>query len=135
MDISRYSRGRYLAAKDLPDTPTLAKIESTHLTEIEGQDRVVLVTSEGAIILNKTNLRSLEESYGSTETDDWVGKRVKIVVEETTYSGKRVDCIRVYGPPAKPETPAKPEKELRPLPTPKRETRPAAPVADDDIPF
>ena len=129
MDISRYSRGRYLAAKDLPDTPTMARIESTHLTEIEGQDRVVLVTTEGSIILNKTNLRNLEESYGSTETDEWVGKRVKIVVEETTFSGKKVECIRVYGPPAKPE------KELRPLPTPKRETRPAAPVADDDIPF
>ena len=131
MDISRYSRGRYLAAKDLPDTPTMAKIESTHLTEIEGQDRVVLVTSEGAIILNKTNLRNLEEAYGSTETDEWVGKRVKIVVEETTYSGKRVDCIRVYGPPS----PSKVEKELRPLPKPKPEQRPAAPVEDDEIPF
>ena len=129
MDISRYSRGRYLAAKDLPDTPTMAKIESTHLTEIEGQERVVLVTTEGSIILNKTNLRNLEESYGSTETEDWVGQRVKIVVEETTFSGKTVDCIRVYGPPAKPA------KEIRPLPKPKRETRPAAPVADDDIPF
>jgi hypothetical protein len=46
------------------------------------------------LVLNRTNLKRIIEWHGN-ETDEWVGKKIKLYPSETEFGGKTVDCIRV----------------------------------------
>lgn len=49
---------------------------------------------ERAMVLNRTNLKRIIEWHGN-ETDDWVGKKIKLYPSETDFAGDTVPCIRV----------------------------------------
>ena len=51
-----------------------------------------------ALVLNKTNLRSIEEITGTDETDDWRGARITLYPTRVDYQGRRVDAIRIDRP-------------------------------------
>ena len=49
---------------------------------------------EKALILNKTNAKTIAAIYG-TETEDWKGKRITLYPTKTDFGRDRVDCIRI----------------------------------------
>ena len=66
------------------------KEEMKILVDVEYKDE------ESTLVLNKTNLLNLLDAFGD-DTDKWKGKQVTLKVERTTFNGKTVPCIRVYG--------------------------------------
>ena len=50
---------------------------------------------EKGLVLNKTNARMLVDNFNSTETDDWLGRKVKLFRTMTSSPTGMVPCIRV----------------------------------------
>lgn len=47
------------------------------------------------LVLNKTNARMLIDNFGSDETNDWLGRKVKLFRTMTSSPTGMVPCIRV----------------------------------------
>ena len=73
--------------------------------------------------------------FGTSETKDWHGRRLKVSVERIPYRGKVVDAIKLAVPEKEePDKLAVPEKEeADKLAVPEKEE--ADKITDDDIPF
>lgn len=135
MNINQVFSGSFLKAEDLPQDRsvrvTIAKVE---LKEFEDGKKLALHFSgkEKALICNKTNAAILAEVCGSSDTDHWIGKPVKLVVKRVEFSGKLVPAIRVVledAPPA-PKPVAVSPSEHRP-----GEDGPKPPFDSDDVGF
>ena len=50
--------------------------------------------------LNATNARTIASLLGD-DTDQWIGKQIKIYPTKTEFGGEMVDCIRIYQEPPK----------------------------------
>ena len=92
----------------------------------DGQQKWVLYFREEAkgMALNVTTIRVLEKAFGD-DSDQWMGKKVKVYVDpNVSFGGRVVGGLRLMPP-----------KTAKPAPTPE-----VAPVTkddqfDDDIPF
>jgi hypothetical protein len=87
-----------LKAEDLKNKRrnlTVAGVETKRF----GDDGDKLVMSfeetDKTFVLNKTNCVTLESLLGSDDTDDWVGTRITLRPDMTTFNGKPTPCIRV----------------------------------------
>jgi len=95
-DLSRFSRGRFLKAGDVP-SGTVVEMRGGRSEEFEDGAKAVLETDIGDIVLNKTNLRAVEEITGQlTDSDRWYGFQCVIKVERVAFSGRMVASIRIY---------------------------------------
>ena len=57
------------------------------------------------LVMNATNIQLCERACASDDTDDWIGQRIVLYVDENvSYAGKIVGGIRIR----KPKGPAKP---------------------------
>jgi hypothetical protein len=141
MDLSKYAAAssRFLKAQDISDEAGARKVLTISGVEIVPQktqdggeeEQVVLQFTElggdaedaKVLGLNKTNLRAVIEALGSTDSDDFIGKRISLF---TTYvqnpQGKQVLAIRVEPKAPKAANAAK-------------ATGDSDTVTDDDIPF
>ena len=127
MDVSKFMQGAFLKASDLNDGDVVTDVTGSTTKDFDDGERIVLATDFGAVVLNKTNLKRIVTAFGS-DSERWVGQRVKLCKEETTFGGKTVDCIRVYPDAA--------VKETRPVRDTRRETRPdRKSQSGDGIPF
>ena len=101
MDMRQYTSGNSLnveVLQELNETEVEAEVLAVYVKEFEGETKPV---AEVRIrdkpynwILNKTNTKSLVKALGS-ESDQWVGKRVRVRLEKIDMRGERVDCLRV----------------------------------------
>lgn len=57
------------------------------------------------LVLNKTNANLIAAQHGG-DTDNWIGKKVVLTVEDVAYQGKITPAIRIRRP-ARPTTPAR----------------------------
>jgi hypothetical protein len=95
---------------------TITKVE-------EGKYGLVLTLDSGSqFSLNATNWRTLSKAHGY-ESDDWLGKSIKLTRGEATYKGEQVPSLIL-----KPTSPRLSESERKLLAK-------AEPDIDDDIPF
>ena len=92
---------KYLAATELKG-PTKVTIDHVDRVTFDKpgeakRTKAVLyfVGAKKAMVLNKTNADALAAAYGR-DFDDWLGKKVTIKAEHTTFGGKRVPCLRLY---------------------------------------
>jgi hypothetical protein len=108
---------QYLAASDVkkPFTSTIEEVDKLDFARQGERQKIKAVLHlkgvRKPIVCNKTNALNLSEEYGKGGENfiDWVGKRVTVKAEPTTFGGKRVMGLRLY--PAKAEdTPALPKK-------------------------
>jgi hypothetical protein len=122
---------QYLAATDLKK-PFTAVVEEINKQDFarqgERQKMKVVLHLKGVkkpIVVNKTNALSLSEQFGK-DFDEWIGKRVTVKAEPTTFGGKRVQGLRLY-PAVDEDTP--------PLKAPKAKKSASAELNDaiDDI--
>ena len=98
MNINDAFPSQYLKADDLGTSKPIVTISHVEMEEVgEGKKPVLYFQGKGrGMVLNKTNKERLVEFMGSTETDDWAGKKVRLVVEKVDYAGKRVPAIRIH---------------------------------------
>ena len=96
-NINSMFPSKYLAATDLSENEDYTlKISKVEMEEIDG-DAVWVLYFEGkkkGMCLNKTNANTIGEQHGE-ETDDWLGKEIRIFRTETEFKGKMTPCLRV----------------------------------------
>ncbi len=98
MNINDAFPSQYLKADDLGTNRPIVTIDRVEMEEVgDGRKPILYFTGkQRGMVLNKTNKERLVEFLGSTETDDWHGKRIQLVVEKVDYAGKRVPAIRIH---------------------------------------
>jgi hypothetical protein len=94
---------KYLKSADVKAKQMIATISYVAM-ETVGQDKkekpVIYLETGKPIVCNRTNFEAIEEAFG--DSDDWVGKKIKVFCAPTTYQGKRTDGSRIEPIVAKP---------------------------------
>lgn len=91
MKTSDMIQSKYLKKEDF-DTPAVLTIKDCSLEEVgKGEERWVLFFKERAkgVVLNVTKIRLLEKTYGQ-DTDEWIGKRVKLYHDPDVTFGTQI---------------------------------------------
>jgi hypothetical protein len=119
MDMSKFGGDQYLKVEDLRiNGPVQAVIETV---EDGPFDKPVAILSDGSSVqLNITNTRTLIKAWGR-DSAAWIGREVKLSVEQVDFRGEPTDSIVVRPVSAIPLG-----EQKRPGPDP---------IDDPDIPF
>lgn len=111
----------YIAAPDLMgrDAPVViesVKVENLKMAGGKSEDKPVVrfVGKKKALVLNKTNARTIAKLHGN-QTDEWVGKGVTLYPTTTTFGRETVDCLRIR--PTAPNIPTAGAKPAESHPT------------------
>jgi hypothetical protein len=98
MDLAKFASAKFLKLEDLVKAgrPLLKTIESV----AEGNyDKPVLRFTDGTrLSLNATNVSSIIELFGSTESDDLIKQDIELYVGVTKYRGADQDSVLVRKP-------------------------------------
>lgn len=92
----------YLKSKDVqkPITVTVMSVEMRTFDDQEKKTKrntlvVFFRELDQGVVLSKASLKQLIDIFGSSETDDWLGKKVVLFLDETVcYMGKRIGGLR-----------------------------------------
>ena len=131
MNINDEFQSKYLAAVEIGELKPIVEIESIDVAEFgdAGEKRKKIVLSfagkEKLMVCNKTNRNTLVTLFGP-ETDDWIGKKIKLFTDEVAFKGKMTLALRISSIRVPQNSSAAP--------------KPAAvtanePLENDDIPF
>lgn len=152
MKVGAAFPSKYLKHSDLEGRSVNVTIKSYEIEDIGDGEKPILFFREGkkGLVLNRINAETIIELLdGNDEMDDWVGKRICLYPDKTSFQGKRVDCIRIKeAAPAKAAAaaPAKQQQRRQPAPlpadtsddsevSPEFEPQFADDGREDDIPF
>jgi hypothetical protein len=124
--VSEMIVSKYLKKEDF-DEDQVCTIKDCKLEEIsqQGETKWILYFREHqkGLVLNTTTIRVLEQAFGDN-SDDWIGKRVKVYVDpNVSFQGRVVGGLRLRPPP-------KGTTQQKPATPP-----PQADEFADDIPF
>lgn len=130
MKIGAAFPSNYLKAADLPNgSPVMVAMSEVRIEDVAGSgnqedQKPVLhfLGKDKGLVLNKTNANMIAHHYGD-ETDGWTGKEILLYVDQTSFQGRIVDCIRVK---------VRPQEQPTPQPV---AAAVSEPTATDDIPF
>ena len=103
MDLSSMYGGKALNAEDFEPKGRVLTISNVDVkvynegtANAEKKPRVFFEETDKFLGLNKTNYQTLCEIFGSTDTDDWIGERVRLYRATTMFNGNpKTPCIRV----------------------------------------
>lgn len=106
-NIDKFFPSKYLRPADI-DGVRAVTIQSVEVISLNGQTKLLCQFQElpKGLILNVGNSRKIADLVGSPDTDHWVGHRVALKVQATTFQGSTVDGIRVVLPPARSAKPS-----------------------------
>ena len=100
MNITKAFKSKYLRACDI-EAPFVATVEDVFMAQFEDGEKPALTLDSGqTIILNRTRSNALENGFGTSETEEWLGRRVEVSTERVPFHGKPVDAIKLAVPPA-----------------------------------
>lgn len=127
-NINEVFGGGFLKAEDLRGGSPSVTIDRVEVKDFDDGKKLILhfTGKDKALVCNKTNASIIEEVLGSSDTDDWIDKRIQLIVKKVEFQGKLVPAIRVA---------------LEPVAPPRQAQRPAPPTTEDpdtteaDIPF
>lgn len=128
MNINTAFPSKYLKASDAEEGDLILTIAKVKIETIgqgpKAEQKPVLYFTEGdkGFVCNKTNAKLLTTYLGSADTDDWTGKKVRLVAAEVEFQGEPVMSLRVR------------EIKRATKPAPVDETPTEAPD-EDSIPF
>lgn len=114
MDINKAFPSKYLKAADAEDgdlTLTIARVKTETIgqgAKAETKPVVYFSETEKGLCLNKTNANMIVQIAQSGDTDDWTGKKIRLIATEVEFQGSLVMSLRVRSPQkaAKPSKPA-----------------------------
>ena len=100
MNLDDAFPSKYMKASDLPEdaavTYTIEKIEMQDIgKEKQRKPVITFEESDKAFVCNKTNANSIAKVLGSRDTDEWIGKQIKLFRTEVEFGGEMVESIRV----------------------------------------
>jgi hypothetical protein len=121
MKASDIFQGKSLKAEDIIGKEPIVTIERVERKKFDDGEKAIIsfVGKEKSLVCNRTNWNSIVDITGCEDSDDWTGKRIKLVVARVDFQGKRVNAIRIDPPTA--SKPAPPPADIAP--------------DDSDIPF
>jgi hypothetical protein len=126
---SDFDQSKYLKAADIGEVGSEKRVKIKAITkETDVGERqetkacVWLTNLEKGLLLNKTNLRTLQGAFGNV-MDAWVGKITVLYVIMDNFRGKMTPSIRVRIPPPK-------EAHKAPVSPPKTTPKPPADEVD-----
>lgn len=99
-NIDQMFPSKYMKASDLPEETVVPfVIEEVRVEEIgrEKQSKPVIYLKgqDKGFVANKTNCNSIAKVLGSRDTDDWIGKTIKLYSTEVQFGDEMVESIRV----------------------------------------
>jgi hypothetical protein len=104
MKTSEVFPSRWLKAEDLEQDTTVT-IRQVKLEKFEQQDKpeeqkpaAYFDEIDKALILNKTNWKTLVELTGEDESDKWTGLRITLTIVDVSAFGDIVHAIRIKKP-------------------------------------
>jgi hypothetical protein len=104
---SDFDQSKYLRADEVGNVGAEKRLKikiATKETDVGEEKRTKAVlwftTTDKGLMLNKTNLRTLQSAFGDA-MDGWVGKIVVVFVTMAEFRGKMVPALRVRIPPPK----------------------------------
>jgi hypothetical protein len=101
MNINNAFPSKYLKASDAEDGDLILTIAKVKIESIgqgaQAQPKPVLYFTENdkGFVCNKTNANLLTRYLGSADTDDWTGKKIRLVSAEVEFQGEPVMSLRV----------------------------------------
>lgn len=108
-NINQYFPSQWLRSEDLngPSVVTIIQVRDVKFPGQRGEsDQVkpVLVFQEleKDMIVNKTNFQALSKITGRDSTEEWIGSKVQLRVEQVNAFGDVVDAIRIRPAPRAP---------------------------------
>ncbi len=83
MDMNRAlpSQSKHLKADDMgPQFRATVTIDRIELEAFDDQHKPVMYFSgkDKGLVLNKTNVQTLVDLFGTAESDDWIGQRIDL---------------------------------------------------------
>jgi len=108
-DIKDFMTSKYLKKADLGERlQVLLTVKSAEPKNVapEGQpqDRKLVLAfaeTDKTLPLNKTNLIDTADALGSSNTDNWIGKKIVVFFDENVrFKGEKVGGVRVRRPKA-----------------------------------
>lgn len=109
MDMSKFAGSMFLKVEDIKLTGPVRLI-ITDISEGRYGKPDITFNDGSRLSCNATNSRVLVKAYGK-ESDDWIGKLVKLELGEIDYQGQARESIIVkpLSPPVESEAPPKPD--------------------------
>lgn len=107
INVNKYYPQRFVKAEHLKGAPVIATVEEvfeTELTNSDGktEDKPVIRFAEPVcehgpteLVLSKGRLEAVIEAMGTTDTNQWIGKRITIYPDKLRAFGKFVDMVVV----------------------------------------
>lgn len=94
-----YPSGKSLKAADLQGRTVPVTIENFEVKKFDNGNKIILrfAGKEKTLVVNKTNAKIIASFYG-VSPDGWIGKKIEIYPDKTSFQGGLVDCIRVRVP-------------------------------------
>ena len=133
MDLTRYAGNRFIKLADVANGPKRKAVASV----VEGNfDRPVMKFADGtSLTLNKTNVNTLLDLFGSADSEYVVGKLVELYAGTTKYQGADKPSVLLRGVESEIDDLVEGTKVADP---PKDHPAIAAPFSDevsDEVPF
>jgi hypothetical protein len=101
VDLSKYAGSKFIKVDDLAKGPQRKTLEAIELGKF---DRPVAVFSDQKrMSLNATNVNTLINIFGSTESDDLLGQEVELFVGEVKLKDGLTKSVLLRLPEEKPE--------------------------------
>ena len=104
MHFRKLFDNRFIGSWDLEGRESITleikevKVEEVQNTTGKVEKRPVLhfagTKTDKGMVLNKTNAKAIAAEHG-TNVDDWVGKKIKLVVRPVSAFGSTTDALRV----------------------------------------
>lgn len=101
MNIEDAFPSKYLSAADIRDDEPIVTIGTVGFENV-GDDRRLVIhfqEMEKPMICNKTNAKRIAYIVNNNETDNWIGKQVKLYEEMVDFQGAIKPAIRIKAPP------------------------------------
>ena len=100
MNIDSAFPSKYMKAGDLPEETIVPfTIEDVRVEEI-GRDKqlkpvIYFKGKDKGFVCNKTNANTIAKALGSRDTDEWIGKTIRLYSTEVQFGDEMVESIRV----------------------------------------
>ncbi len=99
MNTDKIYPSKYLKSGDVSETPASFTIRDARMEEVgrEKKERLVLYfeDEDRGFVVNPTNKNTIVKVLGTKETDDWMGKSIKLYSTEVQFGDEMVEAIRV----------------------------------------
>jgi len=107
---------KFMKSVDVKGKPIIAVISHVEMEVVgQGADQkkkpVMHLEGHKPMVVNATNWDALADAFGD-DSDEWVGRKIKIRCVKTQYAGKPVDGLRVEPLTVKPAPKSTPDDDF-----------------------